>query len=106
MTADRRFPFGLLVSILVVLTGARLSEAAPPVNATARRGVAPRTENLKNAPAHGLVLESVGLVNETFRITVNFDTKQIVRVTRYAKDNSEEKASRALTAAELTGLWR
>lgn len=79
--------------------------AAKPPAAPPRRGVEPRTAALEKEPAHGLMIESFGLVNETFHVTADFDTKALVSVIRLAND-SEEKSTRTLTAEELAELLK
>lgn len=69
-----------------------------------RKGVQTRVNAPASAPLHGLRLDSNGLVNETFVITVDLDLKTITRVTKYARNGSEETATRALTDAEVASL--
>lgn len=69
-----------------------------------RKGVQTRVNAPASAPLHGLRLDSNGLVNETFVITVDLDLKTITRVTKFAKNGSEEKVRRALTDAEVASL--
>lgn len=80
--------------------------ASPPVvpAPAARVGVEPRTQGLATAPVHGLLLESFGLVNETFRITVDFDAKRVVHATTYAVDGRVKEVPRDLSEAEVTAL--
>jgi hypothetical protein len=104
----------LLFAVMLFSSACQQSAAKPPVApvaapapqppAPARRGVTPRPDELEKAPSHGLMIQSFGLVNETFKITVDFDTKTLVSVIHYAQDGSDEKTSRTLTAEELAEL--
>jgi hypothetical protein len=75
---------------------------APMPPTMPRRGLESRPEGM--GPEHGLLLESHGLVNETFTITVDFDARRLVHIVHLAVDGSDHEHARDLTDAEITAL--
>jgi hypothetical protein len=100
------------LTLLLALSACKPAPAAPPKppvpmverEVRPRKGIETRANAPASAPLRGLLLDSYGLVNETFSINADLDAKTITRVTKYAKDGSEVKASRALTDAEAAEL--
>ena len=111
-----RLPFRRLTLLLLIVCGCRSAE--PPransaviletaVPTPPRKGVEPRARYesfLKDAPVYGLLLTSNGLVNETFRISVDFDTRALVHVTKFASEFPDETHTRVLTRDEIESL--
>lgn len=102
-----------LIALALVVTGCRPAEP-PRANSAViletaiptppRKGVEPRPDYLKDAPVNGLLLKSNGLVNETYHITVDFDSRLLTSVKKFASHQIEEKHTRTLTKDEIDSL--